>query len=76
MPNDALILDFFAGSGTTFEAVCKLNNEDGGNRHCILIQQNEPVNNKQQSKFKTIAEICEERCKKTAAEFKSEIQII
>lgn len=76
MPNDALILDFFAGSGTTFEAVCKVNKEDGGNRHCILIQQNEPVNNKQQSKFKTIAEICEERCKKTAAEFKSEIQII
>ena len=29
--SDALILDFFAGSGTTFHAACLLNAEDGGN---------------------------------------------
>ena len=34
---NALILDFFAGSGTTGQAVAELNAEDGGNRHCILI---------------------------------------
>ena len=35
------ILDFFAGSGTTLHATLKLNEEDGGNRQCILVQQNE-----------------------------------
>lgn len=33
----ALILDFFAGSGTTAHAVAELNKEDGGNRQCILV---------------------------------------
>lgn len=35
------ILDFFAGSGTTLHATMKLNAEDGGNRQCILVQQQE-----------------------------------
>ncbi len=39
-PN-ALILDFFAGSGTTFHATALLNAEDGGNRRCILVTNNE-----------------------------------
>ena len=34
---DAIILDFFAGSGTTAHAVAELNKEDGGRRQCILI---------------------------------------
>ncbi len=34
---DSLVLDFFAGSGTTGQAVMKLNAEDGGNRQFILI---------------------------------------
>lgn len=34
---DALVLDFFAGSGTTAHAVAELNKEDGGNRQCILV---------------------------------------
>lgn len=34
---DAIILDFFAGSGTTAHAVLELNHEDGGNRQCILV---------------------------------------
>lgn len=38
---DALILDFFAGSGTTLHATMQLNNEDGGNRQCILVTNNE-----------------------------------
>lgn len=38
---DALILDFFAGSGTTGHAVLQLNNEDGGNRTFILGTNNE-----------------------------------
>ena len=38
---DALIVDFFAGSGTTLHAVNLLNVEDGGNRRCILVTNNE-----------------------------------
>lgn len=37
----ALILDFFAGSGTTLHAVNLLNAEDGGNRRCIMVTNNE-----------------------------------
>ncbi len=38
---NALILDFFAGSGTTLQAVNLLNYEDGGNRRCIMVTNNE-----------------------------------
>lgn len=37
----ALIVDFFAGSGTTLHAINLLNKEDGGERRCILITNNE-----------------------------------
>jgi adenine-specific DNA-methyltransferase len=37
----SLIVDFFAGSGTTLHAVNLLNAEDGGNRRCILVTNNE-----------------------------------
>jgi adenine-specific DNA-methyltransferase len=40
-PTDAVILDFFGGSGTTVEAVMRLNAEDGGTRQCILVTNNE-----------------------------------
>lgn len=39
-PN-AVVLDFFAGSGTTLHATCILNSQDGGNRKCILVTNNE-----------------------------------
>lgn len=38
---DSIILDFFAGSGTTGHAVMQLNKEDGGNRKFILCTNNE-----------------------------------
>lgn len=38
---DALVVDFFAGSGTTLHAVNLLNKEDGGNRKCIMVTNNE-----------------------------------
>ncbi len=38
---DALVVDFFAGSGTTLHATCLLNQEDGGRRRCILVTNNE-----------------------------------
>jgi adenine-specific DNA-methyltransferase len=42
---DALIVDFFAGSGTTYHATALLNSKDQGNRRCILVTNNE-VNDK------------------------------
>ncbi|WP_294590521.1 site-specific DNA-methyltransferase [uncultured Phocaeicola sp.] len=39
--NKSIILDFFAGSGTTLHATMQLNAEDGGHRQCILITNNE-----------------------------------
>ena len=38
---DALILDFFSGSGTTAHAVMRLNKQDGGRRQCISVTNNE-----------------------------------
>ena len=40
-PNPKVILDFFAGSGTTLHATMALNADDGGNRQCILVTNNE-----------------------------------
>lgn len=41
LKSDQIILDFFAGSGTTLHAVMQLNAEDGGHRQCILVTNNE-----------------------------------
>lgn len=38
---EALILDFFAGSGTTLQSVAMLNAEDGGKRRCVLVTNNQ-----------------------------------
>jgi adenine-specific DNA-methyltransferase len=38
---DALVVDCWAGSGTTFHATCLLNAEDNGRRRCVLVTNNE-----------------------------------
>lgn len=48
---DAIVLDFFAGSGTTMHAVNLLNAEDGGNRRCIMVTNNE-VSDKEEQDLK------------------------
>ena len=40
-PSNGIILDFFAGSGTTGQAVLEINNENGSNRQFILCTNNE-----------------------------------
>ena len=47
---DALIVDFFAGSGTTLHAINLLNAEDGGKRRCVCVTNNE-VSVKEQTAF-------------------------
>lgn len=39
--SNSIVLDFFAGSGTTLHATMRLNAEDGGHRQCILVTNNE-----------------------------------
>ncbi len=65
---DAVVLDFFAGSGSTGHAVMELNATDaledpeaGGRRQYILVQIDEPV---EHAKYKTIADIARERLRR------------
>jgi adenine-specific DNA-methyltransferase len=46
---DALVLDYFAGSGTTLHATAMLNEEDGGRRQCVLITNNQVEEKRAQS---------------------------
>lgn len=70
-----IILDFFAGSGTTAHAVMQLNAEDGGNRKFICVQLPEPTDEKSEAAkagYKTIAEISKERIRRAAAKIAKE----
>jgi len=70
-----LILDFFAGSGTTAQAVMELNKEDGGNRKFILVQLPEKTDEKSEAYkagYKTIADICKERIRRVIKKLKTE----
>lgn len=62
-----IILDFFAGSGTTAQAVMQLNAEDGGNRKYICVQLPEVTDEKSEAYkagYKTIADIARERIRR------------
>ena len=63
-----IILDFFAGSGTTAHAVLSQNREDNCKRQFILVQLPEPT----EDKFKTIAGICRARIKNVISQMKKE----
>lgn len=65
----AIILDFFAGSGTTGHAVCKLNATDGGARRYILVQLPEPI---ESERFKTIFDLTKERLRQAGAMVRTE----
>jgi adenine-specific DNA-methyltransferase len=72
---DSLILDFFAGSGTTAHSVMALNIEDGGDRKCISVQLPEPTDEKSEAfkaGYKTIAEITKERIRRAGELIKKE----
>jgi adenine-specific DNA-methyltransferase len=79
-----VVLDFFAGSGTTGHAVMAQNAADGGNREYILVQLPEPLDpdNKDQKvaanfcdqlgKPRTIAELTKERLRRAGAKVKAD----
>lgn len=64
---DALVMDFFCGSGSTADAVIQLNSEDGGNRRFIMVQLPEPCESNSAAftaGYQTIAEISKERIRR------------
>jgi adenine-specific DNA-methyltransferase len=72
-----LILDFFAGSGTTAHAVMGLNAADGGNRKYICVQLPELTDEKSEAYkagYPTIAEISKERIRRAGKKIKEEIE--
>jgi len=79
---DSLVLDFFAGSGTTAHALWNQNVVDGGLRKFIAVQLPEPIDveaNKVAAKFcdelkkpRTIAELTKERLRRASSKIKAE----
>ena len=70
MPDDARVLDFFAGSGTTGHAVALANAEDGGTRHCLSVNSAEPTregSNARAAGLLTVADITRARLRAVAA---------
>jgi adenine-specific DNA-methyltransferase len=73
--HDDLVMDFFAGSGTTCHAVLIQNIIDNGQRRCISVQLPEPVHIDSaayKSGYRTIADITRARIDKVIAKLKAE----
>ncbi|MEJ7796059.1 MAG: site-specific DNA-methyltransferase [Nocardioides sp.] len=69
MPVDAVVLDFFAGSGTTGHAVALANAEDGGRRTCLSVNSAEPTrpgSNAHTAGLLTVADITRARLRAVA----------
>lgn len=58
-----IVVDFFAGTGSTMDAVFQQNAEDGGNRRCILVQLPEPLPGAESAGWTSIADITKARIK-------------
>ena len=71
--DDSVILDFFAGSGTTGHAVLELNKEDGGNRQFMLCTNNE--NNNGNGHGGVAQGVCYPRIKKVIKGYKESTSI-
>ncbi|HBD06042.1 MAG TPA: hypothetical protein DCY93_01350 [Firmicutes bacterium] len=75
---DAIILDFFSGSGTTAESVFSLNSQDHGKRKFILVQIPEACSENSkayEAGYKTICDLGEDRIKKAGKKIKEEAGI-
>jgi len=66
---ESIILDFFAGSGTTAQAILEMNNHDGEKRRFILVQLPEPTI---RDDYPTIAEITKERVRRVIKKLNDE----
>jgi adenine-specific DNA-methyltransferase len=73
--DESIVLDFFAGSGTTAHAVMELNLTDGGNRQSISVQMPEVLDEDSEAYkagYRTIADITRARIDKVIAKLKAE----
>ncbi len=71
-PDDAVVLDFFAGSGTTGHAVALANAADGGTRRAILVNTPEPTrpgSNAQLAGLERVSDVTEARLRAVDAQF-------
>ena len=59
--SDEIVIDFFAGTGTTMDALYAQNAEDGGKRRCILVQLPEPLAGAESAGWTTIADVTKAR---------------
>lgn len=66
-----IVMDFFAGSGTTAHAVLDQNAEEGGNRRFITVQLPERASNQ----FATLAEVTRERAKRAAVKLRGDLAV-
>lgn len=66
-----IVVDFFAGTGSTMDAIFRENGTNGGNRRCILVQLPEPISDKTGS-LQTIADITKERLRRAGQKIKSD----
>lgn len=76
-PDDDIVLDFFAGSGTTGDAIMQLNLQDNGNRKFISVQLPELCDEKSvafKNGYKTISEITRERLRRAGKQIKEEAE--
>jgi adenine-specific DNA-methyltransferase len=69
LAEDDIILDFFAGSGTTAHATLELNRVNGGNSRFILVQLPEPT---ERADYPTIADITKERVRRVIKKLNAE----
>ena len=67
-----ITLDFFAGAGSTMDAMFRQNAEDRGNRRCILVQLPEPITKSNDRSPENIAELAKERLRRAANKIKNE----
>ena len=69
-----IVLDFFAGSGTTAHAILEMNEMDGGRRKFILVQMPEKLDEESataKAGYKSIADICRERITKVIGQIQT-----
>jgi adenine-specific DNA-methyltransferase len=77
--SDDIVLDFFAGSGTTAEAILQINQDCGTSHRFVLVQLPEPCNPKERAGkaalaagLPTIADVTKERVRRAASKLKDE----
>ena len=70
---DDIVMDFFAGSGTTAHAVISKNAEDGGNRKFILVQVAEELQAKSVPEYDTVADVSRERIRRAGRKIEQDL---